>query len=124
MPPSVLQETVRNTVLDFYHPMALARRMRRIGRISSPLAYAGSTTGIYATLRTHAADLDQYTSYLRTVERPYYDAAGQLIEDRLPPDGIVPRAPYPETPDAAVRIIQPRAIRAPKFRATQCNEAE
>jgi anaerobic magnesium-protoporphyrin IX monomethyl ester cyclase len=125
MPPSVLQDSVRDCLFRFYSPMQLPRRLARIGGVNNPHAFAASSTAIYGTLKLNRGDLDQYTAYLRTVEQPYYDAAGQLLEDRLPPDGLVPAMPFLDSPDAAVRIIKPKPAltKVGKFQAAHCSEA-
>lgn len=130
MPPSVLQTGIRDALFRFYNPLGLPRRMARIGSVNNPRAFAASSTAIYATLKIHGRDLDEYTSYLRTIERPFYDAAGHLLEDRLPVDGLVPDMPFLDSPDAAVRVIKsksaavaaPKLARLGKFQAAQCSE--
>jgi anaerobic magnesium-protoporphyrin IX monomethyl ester cyclase len=123
MPPSALQTAVREALLRFYHPTQLARRMARVGRVNHPHAYAGASAAIYATLRAHGRDLDDYTAYLRTIERPYYDAAGHLCEERLPPGGLVPDLPFLDSPDPATRVVSIKRARRGKFEAAQCGEA-
>ncbi len=123
MPPSVLQETMRDSLFRFYNPLRLPRRMTRIGMVNNPHAFAASTGAIYGTLKLHRRDLDEYTSYLRTVERPYYDGDGRLIEERLPQAGLAPDMPFLDSPDPAVRVIRPRlAVAQGKFTAAQCSE--
>jgi radical SAM superfamily enzyme YgiQ (UPF0313 family) len=125
MPPSVLQDTVRDCLFRFYSPLQLPRRLARLGRVNNRRAFAASSAAIYATLKLNRGDLDEYTAYLRTVERPYYDAAGHLLEDRLPPGGLLPDLPFLDSPDAAVHVIKPKAPalrRSGKFQAAQCSE--
>ncbi|HKE17382.1 MAG TPA: radical SAM protein [Kofleriaceae bacterium] len=122
MPPSVLQRDVREALFRFYSPRQLPRRLARIGAIGAPHTFAAASTAIYGTLRLHGRDLDDYTAYLRTVERPYYDAGGRLLEDRLPPAGLLPDLPFLDSPDPAVRLVKAPA-RAGKFQAASCNEA-
>ena len=131
MPPSVLQSSIRDALYRFYSPLALPRRMARIGRVNNPHAFAASSTAIYATLKAHRGDLDEYTAYLRTIERPFYDASGHLLEDKLPEAGLVPDMPFLDSPDAAVRVVKPKGdkgVAAPrlakigKFKAAQCSE--
>ncbi len=121
MPPSVLQDAVRDSLFCFYHPRRLPGRLARLGAINNPHAFAGASAAIYATLKLHRRDLDEYTAYLRTVERPYYDAAGHLLEDRLPPGGLLPELPFLDAPDPAVRVIGVKS-KAGKFQAVQCSE--
>ena len=122
MPPSALQMAVRDALLHFYNPTQLPRRLARVGRVGSPHAYAGASAAIYATLKAHGRDLDDYTAYLRTIERPYYDAAGHLCEERLPPAGLVPDLPFLDSPDPAARVISLVGARRGKFEAAQCSE--
>jgi radical SAM superfamily enzyme YgiQ (UPF0313 family) len=125
MRPSVLQDGVRDALFRFYSPMQLPRRMARIGMVNNPHAFAAASTAIYGTLKLNRGDLDQYTSYLRTIEEPYYDADGRLLEDRLPPDGLVSEIPFLDSPDAAVRVVKsksPPLARIGKFQAAQCSE--
>jgi hypothetical protein len=124
MPPSVLQDSVRDALFRFYHPRRLPGRLARLGGINNPHAFAGASAAIYGTLKLHRHDLDEYTAYLRTVERPYYAAAGHLLEDRLPPDGLRPEMPFLDAPDPAVRVIgvKPRPAAGAKFQAAQCSE--
>jgi radical SAM superfamily enzyme YgiQ (UPF0313 family) len=130
MRPSVLQSSIREALFRFYSPLGLPRRMARIGRVNNPHAFAASSTAIYATLKAHRHDLDEYTAYLRTIEHPFYDARGHLLEDKLPEGGIVPDMPFLDSPDQAVRVVKskekgveaPRLAKLGKFKAVQCSE--
>ncbi|HWM88785.1 MAG TPA: radical SAM protein [Kofleriaceae bacterium] len=122
MRPSELQQVMRDALFRFYHPLQLPRRLARMGWVNNRHAFAGASAMIYASLKLNSGDLDEYTAYLRTIERPYYDASGHLIEERLPAEGLLPDLPFLDSPDPAVRLIKPKLQRAGKFTAAQCSE--
>jgi len=121
MKPSTLQTSVLDCLDRFYHPARIAKKVRRLGKVNNPLLFAGALAGIWATLRRNRAEFDKYTDYLRSMEAGFYDEREELIESRLPAEGVRPEVPFVDTPDPAVRVITLGKQSAARFTAPACN---
>lgn len=121
MKPSTLQRAVLDNLDRFYHPRHIPGKVARHGHINNPLRFAGSLAAIWATLRRNRGEFDRYTEYLKTVEAGYYDANEELLEERLPRQGVRPEVPFIDTPDPAVRVITLGKQSKARFVASECN---
>ena len=89
MKPSTLQKEINKAYKKFYGPKQILRRFlqRDFFAATKRMAY-------YYWVWEIRKSTSKWVKYLESIEAPYYDENEQLIEDRLPAEGIHP-AKYP-----------------------------
>ena len=89
MKPSTLQKEINKAYKKFYGPKQILRRFlqRDFFAATKRMAY-------YYWVWEIRKSTSKWVKYLESIEAPYYDENEQLIEERLPAEGIHP-AKYP-----------------------------